>query len=157
MARAALEEHETDLGKTVIRSPIDGIVLDRKVEPGQTVVASLQAPVLFTLASDLSRMELDVDIDEADVGQLSPSSVVSFTVDAFPRETFKGRISQIRLAPAVVQNVVTYTAVIEVANPEMKLRPGMTAFARVDFDRRMVGGILLHKIKQALRPEMWML
>jgi HlyD family secretion protein len=97
------------------------------VDVGQTVAASLQAPVLFLIANDLTRMQVLADIDEADVGQLGADSKVTFTVDAFPADTFTGRISQIRLAPQAMQNVVTYTAVIDVPNPELKLRPGMTA------------------------------
>ncbi len=126
-SRAAVEVAGVNLDRTVIRAPIDGIVVSRNVDVGQTVAASLQAPVLFLIANDLTKMQVLADIDEADVGQLSPESKVSFTVDAFPNETFAGRISQIRLAPAVVQNVVTYTAVVEVQNPKMQLRPGMTA------------------------------
>jgi HlyD family secretion protein len=126
-ARAAVEVAGVNLERTIIRAPIDGVVVSRNVDVGQTVAASLQAPTLFLIANDLTKMQVLADIDEADVGQLSPESPVTFTVDAFPRETFSGRISQIRLAPAVVQNVVTYTAVIDVANPKMQLKPGMTA------------------------------
>lgn len=126
-ARAAVQVAAVNLDRTVIKSPIDGVVVSRNVDVGQTVAASLQAPVLFQIANDLTRMQVLADIDEADVGQLSPESKVSFTVDAFPRETFTGRISQIRLSPAVVQNVVTYTAVVDVANPKLQLKPGMTA------------------------------
>jgi HlyD family secretion protein len=126
-AKAAVEVATVNLDRTIIRAPIDGVVISRNVDVGQTVAASLQAPVLFLIANDLTKMQVLADIDEADVGQLSPESPVTFTVDAFPRETFAGRISQIRLAPAVVQNVVTYTAVIDVANPKLQLKPGMTA------------------------------
>jgi HlyD family secretion protein len=126
-ARAAVEVNSVNLDRTIIRAPIDGVVVSRNVDVGQTVAASLQAPTLFLIANDLTKMQVLADIDEADVGQLNPESPVSFTVDAFPRETFRGRISQIRLAPAVVQNVVTYTAVIDVDNPKLQLRPGMTA------------------------------
>lgn len=126
-ARAAVEVAAVNLDRTIIRAPIDGVVISRNVDVGQTVAASLQAPTLFLIANDLTKMQVLADIDEADVGQLSPESVVTFTVDAFPRETFPGRISQIRLAPTVVQNVVTYTAVVEVANPKLQLKPGMTA------------------------------
>ncbi len=126
-ARAAVEVAGVNLDRTIIRAPIDGVVVSRNVDVGQTVAASLQAPVLFLIANDLTKMQVLADIDEADVGQLNPDSKVTFTVDAFPRETFTGRISQIRLSPAVVQNVVTYTAVVDVANPKLQLRPGMTA------------------------------
>ena len=126
-ARAAVEVAAVNLDRTIIRAPIDGVVISRNVDVGQTVAASLQAPTLFLIANDLTKMQVLADIDEADVGQLSPESAVTFTVDAFPRETFSGRIAQIRLAPTVVQNVVTYTAVVEVANPKLQLKPGMTA------------------------------
>ncbi|HEU0123398.1 MAG TPA: efflux RND transporter periplasmic adaptor subunit [Bryobacteraceae bacterium] len=126
-ARASVEVAVVNLDRTIIRAPIDGVVISRNVDVGQTVAASLQAPTLFLIANDLTKMQVLADIDEADVGQLSPDSKVTFTVDAFPRETFTGKISQIRLSPAVVQNVVTYTAVIDVANPKLQLKPGMTA------------------------------
>jgi HlyD family secretion protein len=124
---AAVEIVEVNLDRSVIRAPIDGTVIARNVNVGQTVSASLQAPTLFLIANDLARMQVLADIDEADVGQLRPDSAVTFTVDAFPQDTFSGRISQIRLAPQTVQNVVTYTAVVAVDNPDLKLRPGMTA------------------------------
>jgi HlyD family secretion protein len=126
-AKAAVEVAAVNLDRTYIRSPIDGVVVARNVDIGQTVAASLQAPTLFLIAKDLTQMQVLADVDEADVGQLSPESKVSFTVDAFPAETFQGRISQIRLAPNVVQNVTTYTAVVDVPNPKMQLKPGMTA------------------------------
>lgn len=126
-SRAAVDVAAVNLDRTIIRAPIDGVVVSRNVDVGQTVAASLQAPTLFLIANDLTKMQVLADIDEADVGQLSPESPVTFTVDAFPRETFTGRILQIRLAPAVVQNVVTYTAVIETPNPRLQLKPGMTA------------------------------
>jgi HlyD family secretion protein len=116
-----------NLERTYIRSPIDGVVVARNVDVGQTVASSLQAPILFLIANDLTKMQVLADIDEADVGQLQAGGKVTFTVDAFPQETFTGTVSQIRLSPNVVQNVVTYTAVIDVANPGLKLKPGMTA------------------------------
>jgi HlyD family secretion protein len=112
---------------TVIKAPIDGVIVSRNVDVGQTVAASLQAPTLFLIANDLTKMQVLADIDEADVGLLAPDSRVTFTVDAYPSETFGGRIQQIRLSPQTIQNVVTYTAVIDVDNPEQKLKPGMTA------------------------------
>jgi HlyD family secretion protein len=124
---ASVQIASVNLDRSVIRAPIDGTVIARNVDVGQTVAASLQAPTIYLIANDLTRMQVLADIDEADVGQLKPESRVSFTVDAFPRDTFQGRISQIRLAPLTVQNVVTYTAVIEVGNPDLKLKPGMTA------------------------------
>ena len=130
-ARAAVDVAKVNLDRTIIRAPIDGVVISRNVDVGQTVAASLQAPTLFLIANDLTKMQVLADVDEADVGMLSGESAVSFTVDAYPKETFSGRIAQIRLAPAVVQNVVTYTAVIEVGNPKLQLKPGMTATVTV--------------------------
>lgn len=126
-AQAQVDLAQVNLGYTVISAPIDGVVVARNVDVGQTVAASFQAPTLFLIANDLTQMQVLADVDEADVGQLEPSSPVTFTVDAFPRDTFKGTISQIRLNPVTEQNVVTYTAVIDVRNPELKLKPGMTA------------------------------
>jgi HlyD family secretion protein len=126
-AQASVQLASVNLERTIIRAPIDGVVVERNVDVGQTVAASLQAPTIFVIANDLTRMQVLADIDEADVGQLAENNRVTFTVDAYPADTFNGRISQIRLAPVAVQNVVTYTAVIEVANPDLKLKPGMTA------------------------------
>jgi HlyD family secretion protein len=126
-AAASVQLASVNVEKTVIRAPIDGVIVARNVDVGQTVAASLQAPTLFLIANDLTRMQVLADIDEADVGQLQEGARVSFTVDAYPRDTFEGRISQVRLSPQTVQNVVTYTAVIDVANPDLKLKPGMTA------------------------------
>jgi HlyD family secretion protein len=126
-AQAAVQLASVNLEKTVIRAPIDGVIVARNVDVGQTVAASFQAPVLFLIANDLTRMQVLADIDEADVGQLREGIPVNFTVDAYPRDNFEGQISQIRLSPQTVQNVVTYTAVIDVANPDGKLKPGMTA------------------------------
>jgi len=125
--RASLVEAEANLRFTNIVSPTDGIVLSRAVNVGQTVAASLQAPVLFTLAQDLRDMQVVAAISEADIGQLEEGQQVSFTVDAFPNEPFEGTLRQIRNAANVLQNVVTFDAVIDVDNPELKLRPGMTA------------------------------
>jgi HlyD family secretion protein len=126
-AAASVQLANVNLEHTIIRAPIDGVVVARNVDVGQTVAASLQAPTLFLIANDLSRMQVLADIDEADIGQLGPDSRVTFTVDAYPTDVFHGRIAQIRLAPQTVQNVVTYTAVIQVDNPDLKLKPGMTA------------------------------
>jgi len=128
-AQATLKAEETDLAKTVIRSPINGIVLSRDVEPGQTVAASLQAPVLFTLAEDLTKMELHVDVDEADVGRVKEGQEATFTVDAYPEETFPARITQVRYSSQNTDGVVTYETVLEVDNSKLLLRPGMTATA----------------------------
>ncbi len=125
--RAAVDLASANLGYSIIRAPIDGVVIARNVDVGQTVAASLQAPTLFLIANDLTQMQVLADIDEADVGQLGRDSKVSFNVDAYPQDVFQARVSQIRLNPQTVQNVVTYTAVIDVQNPELKLKPGMTA------------------------------
>jgi len=128
---AALKVQETDLGKTVIRSPIKGVVLSRSVDPGQTVAASLQAPVLFTLAEDLAKMELHVDVDEADVGRVKEGQAAVFTVDAYPERSFPARISQVRYASKTVDGVVTYETILAVDNSDLSLRPGMTATANI--------------------------
>jgi HlyD family secretion protein len=126
-AQAAVNLSKVNLNHCTIVSPIDGEVISRSVDVGQTVAASLQAPELFLIANDLTRMQVETSIDEADIGKLKPGQPVSFTVDAFPDETFRGRVTLVRSEPLTVQNVVTYTTVIEVANPDLKLRPGMTA------------------------------
>ena len=126
-SKASLYQAEVNLGYTTITSSIDGTVISRNVDVGQTVAASLQAPTLFTIAQDLKKMQVDTNVSEADVGKLSDGMRTTFNVDAFPGETFKGKIRQIRNSPQSVQNVVTYDAVIDVDNPDLKLRPGMTA------------------------------
>ena len=126
-AQAGLNQATVDLNNTVIRSPVDGIVISRNVDVGQTVAASLQAPTLFTIANDLAKMEVHTNVDEADVGNVTEGQEVSFTVDAFPARRFKGRVHQVRNAPTVVQNVVTYDAVVRIDNKELLLKPGMTA------------------------------
>jgi HlyD family secretion protein len=126
-ARAALNQAQIDLGYTVIRSPVDGIVISRNVDVGQTVAASLQAPTLFTIANDLTKMEVHTSVDEADVGNVSEGQQVTFTVDAFAARRFRGKVLQVRNAPIVVQNVVTYDAVVRIDNKELLLKPGMTA------------------------------
>ena len=130
-ARATLRTNETDLAKASIRSPIDGVVLQRKVEPGQTVAASLQAPVLFTLAENLAQMELQVDVDEADVGQVREGQSATFTVDAYPNRSYPARIRQVRFGAETVNNVVTYKTILNVDNGDLSLRPGMTATAEI--------------------------
>jgi len=130
-AQATLKAEETNLAKTVIRSPINGIVLLRNVEPGQTVAASLQAPVLFTLAEDLAKMELHVDVDEADVGKVREGQEATFTVDAYPEETFPAMITQVRYSSQNTAGVVTYETVLKLDNSKLLLRPGMTATADI--------------------------
>lgn len=134
-AQATLEADETDLAKTVIHSPINGIVLTRNVEPGQTVAASFQAPVLFTLAEDLTQMELHVDVDEADVGQVTKGQEATFTVDAHQGRTFPARITQVRFGSQTVNGVVTYKTVLNVDNSDLSLRPGMTATADITVNK----------------------
>ncbi len=128
---AAVQVAKTNLGYTIIRSPIDGIVVARNVDVGQTVAASLQAPTLFNIAQDLTKMQVYAKTDESDVGQIKVGQPVTFTVDAFPKDTFHGRVSQVRMNPTTVQNVVTYDTVIDFDNPEMKLFPGMTAYVTI--------------------------
>jgi HlyD family secretion protein len=131
-----LKQAEVDLERTIIRAPVDGTVILRNVDAGQTVAASLQAPVLFTIAQDLRDMQVEAAIDEADVGRLRVGMPVSFAVDAFPRRSFSGEIRQIRKSPQNVQNVVSYTVVISASNPDLALLPGMTANVRVQVDSR---------------------
>jgi HlyD family secretion protein len=126
-ARAALQVEETNLQYTRILSPVDGIVISRNVDIGQTVAASFQTPTLFNIAQDLTRMQIDTNVDEADIGKILVGQPVQFSVDAYPDTTFNGKVSEIRNAPTTVQNVVTYIVVIKVDNPELKLKPGMTA------------------------------
>jgi HlyD family secretion protein len=126
-ARAALHQAEVNLAYTDILSPTNGVVISRSVDVGQTVAASLQAPTVFVIAEDLAKMQVDTSVAEADVGRLRAGMTATFTVDAYPSEAFQGTVRQIRNAPQTVQNVVTYDAVIDVANPELKLKPGMTA------------------------------
>ena len=121
----------TNLDHTVIRSPIDGIVVARNVDVGQTVAASLQAPTIFTIAQDLTKMRVYAKVDESDVGRIKLAQGATFKVDAFPKDSFRGVVSQVRMNPTTVQNVVTYDAIIDFANPELKLFPGMTAYVTI--------------------------
>ncbi len=131
LAEAALKIDASNLEKAIIRSPIDGIVLDRQIEPGQTVASSFQTPVLFTLAEDLRRMQLHVDVDEADVGQVTEGQTARFTVDAYPDRNFSAVVNSVRNAPKTVDGVVTYEAVLDVNNDDLALRPGMTATSEI--------------------------
>jgi HlyD family secretion protein len=126
-AKAALQAAELDLEHTTIRAPVNGIVVSRSVDVGQTVAASLQAPVLFLIAQDLTQMQVDTNVSEADIGRVRVGQRVTFTVDAYQNITFTGEVTQVRNAPITVQNVVTYDAVVQVANPDLRLKPGMTA------------------------------
>jgi HlyD family secretion protein len=125
--QGALDKAKADLDHCTITSPIDGVVISRNVDVGQTVAASLPAPVIFQIANDLTKMQIDSNVAEADVGVLQVGQNVDFTVDAFPTRTFHGKVVQVRNAPITVQNVVTYDTVIGVSNPDLKLKPGMTA------------------------------
>src|SRR5436305_3334828 len=125
--QGALDKAKADLDHCTITSPVDGEVISRSVDVGQTVAASLQAPVIFTIANDLTKMQIDANVAEADVGVVAVDQAVDFTVDAFPARTFHGKVVQVRNAPITVQNVVTYDTVIGVSNPDLKLKPGMTA------------------------------
>lgn len=133
--KAALLQAETNLGYTKIRSPIDGVVVDRQYDIGQTVAASFQAPTLFTIAQDLTKMQVQADVDQSDIGRIRVGQRARFTVDAYPDEEFVGAITQVRLNATVNQNVVTYPVIVGVENVELKLRPKMTADLSVEVDR----------------------
>lgn len=130
-AKASLQRNQVNLAYASIYSPIDGVVLNRAVDEGQTVAASFNTPTLFTIANDLTRMEVQASVDEADIGQVREGQRVEFTVDAFPSEEFEGTVTEIRLKPVVTSNVVTYTVIINAPNPEKKLMPGMTASVNI--------------------------
>lgn len=134
--RAALVQAQTNLNYTTIRAPVNGVVVSRAVDVGQTVAASLSAPTLFTIAQDLTKMQVETSVDEADIGRVSLEDRATFTVDAFPGQMFSGVVTQIRKAPLVVQNVVTYTVVLAVSNPGEKLLPGMTANVKLVYDQK---------------------
>jgi HlyD family secretion protein len=139
--QAQLDQSRTNIGWTKIYSPVDGVVVSRAIDPGATVVASFQTPTLFVIAQDLRKMRVMADVDEADVGKLKEGMEAEAVVDAFPGETFKGTVQQVRFSPNNVQGVVTYSAVVDVSNPEEKLRPGMTATVTIK----------THEVKGALR------
>jgi HlyD family secretion protein len=134
-ARASLNQNTVNLGHAVIRAPIDGIVISRNVDVGQTVAASMQAPTLFVIARDLSQMQLSASVDESDVGRVQPGQQAAFRVDAYGNETFSGVVSQVRLQPVVEQNVVSYVTIIDVPNPDLRLKPGMTATLTLEVAR----------------------
>jgi HlyD family secretion protein len=135
-SEGSVERSRVNLRYAVIRAPIDGVVISRDVDVGQTVASSFQTPRMFTIAQDLKKMQVEASVDEADIGQVNIGQEVSFTVDAYPQQEFAGEVIQIRLAPVTVQNVVTYTVIISVNNDDMKLRPGMTATATILVDKR---------------------
>ncbi|HBN07240.1 MAG TPA: efflux RND transporter periplasmic adaptor subunit [Cyanobacteria bacterium UBA8530] len=134
--QASLHQAEVNLAYTTIVSPIDGVVISRNVDVGQTVAASLSAPTLFVIAQDLRKVQVDASISEADIGKLRAGMKTEFTVDAYPNDRFEGLVRQIRNSPQTVQNVVTYDAVIDVANPDLRLKPGMTANVTFTYDSR---------------------
>jgi HlyD family secretion protein len=146
--QAALDQAESDLKRTVLRSPIDGIIIKREINPGQTIAVALEAKTLFTIANSLNSMEIHAKIDEADVGKLKVGQAARFTVDAYPDQTFSGSVLQIRKASEVVQNVVTYTAVVSAPNPDLLLLPGLTAELHIVIDDE---GETLKIPNQALR------
>jgi HlyD family secretion protein len=153
-AEAALATYETDLGKSVICSPIDGIVLTRNIERGQTVAASFETPILFTIAEDLTQMELHVNVDEADIGKVKEGQEATFSVDAYPDRTFNARIIQTRYGSQTVDGVVTYETVLKVDNTDLSLRPGMTATAdiivlKIENTLLVSGSALRFKMSQA--------
>ncbi|MFZ4621059.1 MAG: efflux RND transporter periplasmic adaptor subunit [Bacteroidota bacterium] len=133
---AGVERAKINLRYATIKSPIDGVVISRAVDVGQTVAASFSAPTLFTIANDLTKMEVQANVDEADIGKVTKDQEVSFTVDAYPEQTFKGNVRQVRLSPQVTQNVVNYTVIIDVPNPDLKLMPGMTATVTILIDKK---------------------
>lgn len=133
---AGLEQAQVDLERTKIHAPVDGVVVSRNVDTGQTVAASLQAPTLFTIARDLTRMQVETNVDEADISRVGVDQQATFVVDSFPRLTFTGRVGQVRKGALVVQNVVTYNVVISVPNTDQKLLPGMTANVKIVVDQR---------------------
>ena len=134
-AQASLNQTQVNLSHTVIRAPIDGVVIARNVDVGQTVAASMQAPTLFVIAQGLTEMRVNASIDESDIGGIQPKQIVRFRVDAYPDEHFSGTVSQVRLQPVVQQNVVSYVTVIDVRNPDLKLKPGMTAAVTIETAR----------------------
>jgi HlyD family secretion protein len=135
-AQANLNQSQVNLEHAIITAPVDGIVTQRNVDVGQTVASSLQAPTLFVIAADLTKMQVSANIDEADIGRIRPGQHATFRVDAYPTDTFEGTVSQIRLQPIVVQNVTTYATIIDVANPDLRLKPGMTTNLRIEVARK---------------------
>jgi HlyD family secretion protein len=154
---ATLTQRRIDLENTFIRSPVDGVVIARNVDVGQTVAASLQSPVLFTIAQDLKRMQVEVNVDEADIGRIREGQTASFTVDSFPGRTFPGQVRQVRKAPKEVASVITYTVVVSTQNPDLRLLPGMTANVTFQIARRentlMVSNAALRFRPGNARPE----
>ncbi|MFA5684658.1 MAG: efflux RND transporter periplasmic adaptor subunit [Lysobacteraceae bacterium] len=134
--QAALDNALVELEQTVIRAPVDGVILSRAIEPGQTLASNFQTPVLFTIAEDLRAMQLDLAIDEADIGQIRAGQPVSFSVDAYPEQRFRGEVREVRLAAQATQNVVSYPVIVSLSNPDLRLYPGMTATAEIEIGAR---------------------
>lgn len=151
LARAAVEKDRANLAYSVIRSPVSGVVVDRSVDVGQTVAASLQTPTLFKIAQDLSKMQIHANFAEADIGNIRIGQTVHFTVDAFPEKRFQGDVMQVRLNPAIQQNVVTYDVVVNVNNPEHILLPGMTAYVSITVVERK-GALLVPNAALRFKP-----
>ncbi len=153
-SQANLHQAQVNLSYAEIYSPIDGVVLNRAVDQGQTVAASFSTPTLFTIAKDLTRMKVEANVDEADIGRVETGQEVRFTVDSYPDDTFGGKVVQVRLQPAVTSNVVTYTVIIEAPNPEEKLFPGMTASVAIITDRQ--SGLVTMAEALHFRPKSYM-
>lgn len=153
-ARAALQEAETALGKAVIRAPISGIVISREIDPGQTVAATFQTPVLFKLAEDLGHMRLHLDVDESDIGKVREGQRAKFRVDAYPGREFEAEIVAVRFNPRTVNNIVTYETVLSVENPELLLRPGMTATADILVAERPDAVLIPNRALRFLPPDL---
>ena len=134
--RGSLMQSKTNLRYSVIRSPVDGVVISRAVDVGQTVAASFQTPTLFTIAQDLTKMQIEVSVDEADISRIKLDQNATFTVDSYPEQSFKGKVVQIRNAPVITQNLVTYVTVVNVDNTDLKLKPGMTANVSIEVARK---------------------
>ena len=135
-SRGSLMQAKTNLRYSVIRSPVDGVVISRAIDVGQTVAASFSTPTLFTIAQDLTKMQIEVSVDEADISRIQLQQKASFTVDSYPEQTFRGKVIQVRTAPIITQNVVTYVVVVNVDNSDMKLKPGMTANVSIEVAKR---------------------
>ena len=135
-SQANFNQAQVNLDHTIITSPVDGIVTQRSVDVGQTVAASMQAPTLFIIAVDLTKLQVSANIDEADIGRIRPGQRATFRVDAYPTDTFEGTVAQVRLQPVVVQNVTTYATIINAPNADLKLKPGMTATLRVEVSQK---------------------
>lgn len=135
-SRGSLMQSKTNLRYSVIRSPVNGVVISRAIDVGQTVAASFSTPTLFTIAQDLTKMQIEVSVDEADISRIQLHQKASFTVDSYPEQTFRGEVIQIRTAPVITQNVVTYVVVVNVDNSDLKLKPGMTANVSIEVARK---------------------